>query len=90
MQMFKTGDIKVGRSKDVDRRLDQLQTGCPHPLRVILQISGQGYRERAIHRIMKRHMIRRNGEWFTEGALAELPPEFYGLLNLELSDWWIS
>jgi len=88
LQAHTTGEIKVGRSKDVIRRLHQLQTGCPYTLRLILHAPNQGYREKIIHRLMDYRQIRRNGEWFTEEALNELPPELYGLLDLEQRDWW--
>ena len=73
IQMAVTGDIKVGRSKNPNKRLKQLQTSCPHPLKVILVIRG----------------TRHNGEWFEEGALAELPLEMYDLLDLSNQDWWM-
>jgi hypothetical protein len=88
MQAHTTGEIKVGRSNDVLRRLHQLQTGCPYTLRLILHAPRQGFREKAIHRLMDYRQIRRNGEWFTVEALCELPPELYGLLDLEQRDWW--
>lgn len=88
LQMAVTGQIKVGRSNDVARRLLQLQTGCPHRLHIILHAQGQGYREKAIHRLMGYRQIRSGGEWFTEEGLSELPPDLYGLLDLTQQDWW--
>ena len=38
---------------------------------------------------MDYRQIRRNGEWFSAEALNELPPDIYGLLNLEERDWWM-
>jgi hypothetical protein len=32
--------------------------------------------------------LRSNGEWFEEGALAELPADLYDRLDLESQDWW--
>ena len=89
MQMAVTGDIKVGRSSDPERRLRQLQTGCPHPLKIILTVPDAGHLEKSIHRLMDYRQIRRNGEWFSAEALNELPPDIYGLLNLEERDWWM-
>jgi hypothetical protein len=89
VQMAVTGDIKVGRSKDPKRRLKQLQTACPHPLRLILHIPDEGYREREIHRLMRCRNTRGNGEWFEEGALAELPLKMYDQLCLKDQDWWM-
>lgn len=89
IQMAVTGDIKVGRSKNPHKRLKQLQTSCPHPLKLILHIPDEGFREREIHRIMHTRGTRHNGEWFEEGALAELPLEMYDLLDLNNQDWWM-
>ena len=89
IQMAITGDIKVGRSKNPNKRLKQLQTSCPHPLKLILHIPDEGFREREIHRLMHNRGTRRNGEWFEEGALAELPLKMYDLLDLSNQDWWM-
>ena len=87
--MDATGDIKVGRSKHVQKRIKELQTGCPHPLRLILHAPDEGHRERDIHRRMDGRHLRHNGEWFEEGALAELPDDLYNLLtHIENQDWW--
>ena len=64
LQMEMTGDIKVGRSKHVHQRIKELQTGCPHRLRLILHAPDEGHRERDIHRMMGGRHLRRNGEWF--------------------------
>lgn len=88
-QMAETGDVKVGRSKNVSQRIKQLQTGCPHKLRLILHAPGEGHRERALHRAMRYRGTRRDGEWFEEGALAELPADLYErLLHMDDQDWW--
>ena len=87
--MAVTGDIKVGRSKDPYQRLKQLQTGCPHPLKVILHIPNEGHKEREIHRRMRYRGTRSDGEWFEEGALAELPLEMYEMIDLDAQDWWV-
>ena len=88
LQMEVTGDIKVGRSKHVHQRIKELQTGCPHRLRLILHAPGEGHREKIIHRDMNGRHLRSNGEWFEEGALAELPVDLYDRLDLESQDWW--
>jgi hypothetical protein len=89
IQMNTTGDVKVGRSKDVHRRLKQLQTGSPHRLRLIMHAPGEGHREREIHRRMERGRTRWDGEWFEEDTLAELPDDLYEkLLHIEDQDWW--
>jgi len=44
-----TGMIKVGRSKNPDKRLKQLQTGNPNKLRLIAFFKGEGWKEKLIH-----------------------------------------
>lgn len=88
IQQAKTGNIKVGRSSDVHRRLQNLQTGSPYRLRIILHVPDQGIREREIHQRMRGRGTRWDGEWFEEGALSELPDEYYERLDLEQQDWW--
>ena len=91
IQMNRTGEIKVGRSKNVLRRIKQLQTGSPHRLRLILHAEGEGYREREVHKRMSRGRTRFDGEWFEEDTLAELPDDHYEqLLHIEDQDWWKS
>ncbi len=88
LQMEKTGEIKVGRSKDPKRRLKQLQTGSPYLLKIILHAPGKGHLEKMIHRDMSHLRTRRKGEWFKPEALTELPIDLYDLLDLELENWW--
>ena len=89
IQMSRTGDVKVGRSKNVSRRIKQLQTGSPHRLRLILHAEGEGHREKEVHRRMSRGRTRFDGEWFEEDTLAELPDDLYEqLLHMEDQDWW--
>jgi hypothetical protein len=88
IQQAHTGNIKVGRSNDVHRRLRNLQTGSPYRLRLILHVEHEGKREREIHQRMHGRGTRRGGEWFEEGALSELPEDYYGQLDLEHQDWW--
>ena len=84
-----TGSVKVGRSRNVQARIAQLQTGCPQPLRVILLGVGMGHRERGIHRLLRRY--RTSGEWFTEDSLGHVPDDVWANClpwYLEDPDWW--
>ena len=90
IQMNITGDIKIGRSKHPEKRLKQLQTGCPHKLKLILVVEDMGWYETVLHRRMAFAAIRKNGEWFHESALTELPTNLYEKLNLEDQNWWIN
>lgn len=92
IQMATTGYIKVGRSGNPLARLDQLQTGAPHTLRLLFILPGQGNKESMIHRILRRYQVRvMKGEWFREDCLGELPLDLYNQIPetvLEDSDWW--
>lgn len=76
-----TKDIKIGRSNDPYYRLDQLQTANSNKLRIILILDNQGYREKILHKRLSRY--NKNGEWFTETGLPELPTDIYELLDLD-------
>lgn len=93
IQMAETGAIKVGRSCDVVRRMREIQTGCPHPIRLVLEATNQGHRERAVHARLRRYRTRRySGEWFREEALGELPDDIYEQIPLAVlddPDWWM-
>ena len=41
-----TGMIKIGRSKDPQKRLKQLQTGNPNKLKLIAEFKGEGWKEK--------------------------------------------
>ena len=44
-----TGMIKIGRSKDPQKRLKQLQTGNPNRLKLIASFKGKGEEEKYLH-----------------------------------------
>ena len=83
------GSVKVGRSSDVKRRRNQLQTACPHLLKIILHVPNAGHREKDLHRRMRYRSLKHRGEWFSPDALDELPADLYERLDLENRDWWI-
>jgi hypothetical protein len=91
-QMAVTGDMKIGRSSDIDRRLGEVQTGCPHKLRVLLRAPNMGHRERDLHQRLRMYRCRMmKGEWFREEGMGEIPIDIYNLIPpevLEDPDWW--
>tara|TARA_R110000824_G_scaffold111593_6_gene260221 strand:- start:2268 stop:2579 length:312 start_codon:yes stop_codon:yes gene_type:complete len=92
MQMAVTGDIKVGRSQDPERRLKQLQTGAPHRLKILLVAPGLGYQERHVHQVLHHCRNRgKRGEWFSEDALGSVPDHLFEMFPVEIledPDWW--
>lgn len=57
--------IKIGTSRDVDRRLNQLQAGDPSQLAVLWQAPGGAEVERALHERFAGNRL--HGEWFDFG-----------------------
>lgn len=64
------GQLKVGIAQDIQKRMAQLQTGCPEHLRLVHQVPIVAIKaqrlEKALHRRLKRYRIR--GEWFRLSA----------------------
>lgn len=59
--------IKIGRSRDPERRVSELQTGSPFKLKLLGRVRCKNdfhakQVEKAVHRIF--HHCRRRGEWF--------------------------
>jgi hypothetical protein len=90
MQMDRTGAVKIGRSGNVDRRRNEVQTGCPYKVRIILVVKDKGPLERNLHRRLQRFRTGGfDGEWFEVDGLPSLPDWIYEQLDLELIDsWW--
>lgn len=89
LQAKVTGYVKVGRSEEPEKRLLQLQTGSSTPLRLILIATGQGAREKELHRQLKRYHV--VGEWFKEECLGSVPVEIWEQTLAwyrEDPDWW--
>lgn len=61
--------VKIGHTdRDVEERLKELQTGCPYPLAVFLELPGGAREERDFHQAWPH--LRAHGEWFKlEGEL---------------------
>lgn len=88
IQSDKTGTFKIGRANSPIERLDQLQTGSPYKLKLLLVLFNQGYKEKELHKLLAKY--RTQGEWFKEEAISLLPDEIYEQLDLELINlpWW--
>lgn len=83
-----TGAVKIGRSSDPEKRLQELQTGSPHKLRLLAFYEGKGDMEKFLHRMVNRYRLRvEKGEWFSEECLPNLPEWIYEKLPFE-DRWW--
>ncbi len=62
VQMGETGPIKIGKSRGLGMRLDQLRTGSPVQLRVLAQIQAPDELETQLHVYFDEYRL--EGEWF--------------------------
>tara|TARA_Y100000310_G_C20334261_1_gene646713 strand:+ start:381 stop:680 length:300 start_codon:yes stop_codon:yes gene_type:complete len=83
-----TGMIKIGRSKDPQKRLKQLQTGNPNKLKLIASFEKEGWKEKALHEELSRYRL--EGEWFDHACIGSIPDYLYEKIKWgSLDDWWI-
>ncbi len=75
--------VKIGAARDVDRRLRQLQVGCPVELKLLAQTSGGEIAEVALHRRFEKSHVR--GDWFRKDneISAFLNSELYAKLSVD-------
>lgn len=59
-----TNYYKIGFSTDADKRLKDLQTGCPFRLYKLVECEGNLTYEKMIHDYFNEYKCRNNGEWF--------------------------
>lgn len=83
-----TGQIKIGRSIDPDRRLKQLQTANANKLKLIAKFEGLGWREKLLHENLSDW--RKKGEWFDYECTGSIPDDLYVLIPWgSFDDWWL-
>jgi len=65
MKEFPHGPVKIGNSKNINRRLSELQCGNPFSLKVIQTMPGNQYEEAIIHTMLHEHRVDGGGhEWY--------------------------
>ncbi|MBI3936395.1 MAG: GIY-YIG nuclease family protein [Betaproteobacteria bacterium] len=64
------GAVKIGRSRNIDRRITELQDACPHKLELVGSIDGDETVESLMHERFQAHRIR--GEWYDERILGDV------------------
>lgn len=83
-----SGRIKIGRSKNPQRRLKTLQTGNASQLKMVANLDGLGWREKDLHNTLKKWRLK--GEWFEYDCVGSIPTEIYELIPYGgLDDWWL-
>ena len=87
IQSALTGMIKIGRSRDPQKRLKQLQTGNPNKLKLIAYFERMGWREKALHEQLSKWSL--EGEWFDYECVGSIPDDIYEkILWGSFDDWW--
>ena len=87
IQSDMSGNIKIGRSKDPQKRLKQLQTGNPNKLKLIAFFEGEGWKEKIIHEKLRRYRLK--GEWFSYDCVGSIPENLYEQITFgSFDDWW--
>lgn len=87
IQSSMTGMIKIGRSKNPEKRLKQLQTGNPNKLKLIAEFKNQGWKEKIIHE--KLRLFRLKGEWFSYECVGSIPDSLYEKIKFgSFDEWW--
>jgi hypothetical protein len=56
------GPVKIGFSTDTQRRLKELQTASPAPLKLLAQVIGTPAIEAFVHKVLRKKHVR--GEWY--------------------------
>lgn len=87
IQTNNCGMIKIGRSKNPEIRLKQLQTGNHSKLKLIWVFEGLGHKEKYYHELLKQFKIK--GEWFSYDCVGSFPLELYEKIPWgSFDDWW--
>jgi len=88
IQSDKSGAIKIGRSKNPQRRLKQLQTGSPFKLKMLLVLEGKGSIEKSLHERLVEFKQDCKGEWFDFDSTASLPDWIYDMIDWDVANFW--
>lgn len=80
IQATRGGPVKIGQSDRVERRLADLQSASPYPLRIVATLDGTCALERELHVLFAAHRL--HGEWFR--PCAEIADYLRGL-NAQLA-----
>lgn len=83
LYFVRLGDsVKIGHTRNIVKRLANMQVGTPEPLNCLAVLQGQGWQEPVWHRAFEDR--RRGGEWFRWGHQLETAIS----LAREGKDWW--
>ena len=84
--------VKIGYAADVDKRIRELQCGCPEPLQKLVVFPGEREEEKALHDRFSEYRVQ--GEWFRyEGPVVRFVWDMGSLVAdipdpVPLSDLW--
>lgn len=89
-----TGALKIGVSKNPNKRLKQLQTGSPYKLKLVGVFKGMAFHEKPLHSRLKPYKLsvyykKTQGEWFDFDCMGNLPDWITESLDLDIvNTWW--
>ena len=84
-----SGAIKIGRSKNPEKRLKQLQTGSPYKLQLLTVAKEKGDREKPLHRKFKPYKQACKGEWFDFDCVGSFPIWLHEMIDWDVANvWW--
>lgn len=85
VQEDRTGNYKIGKADNVDKRVAQLQSGNSNKLILLLKVQGGYPLEKSLHKRFAKYRIR--GEWFKPNAEIEAYIELNQLnVSIHISD----
>jgi len=84
-----SGAIKIGRSKDPQSRLKQLQTGSPYKLKLLVVVPEKGNIEKSLHQKFSYYKQNCKGEWFDFNCVGSFPDWLHEMIDWEVANvWW--
>ena len=84
-----SGAIKIGRSKNPEKRLKQLQTGSPYKLRLLASVRNKGLLEKSLHESLRPFKQACKGEWFDFECVGSFPDWLHELIDWDIANvWW--
>lgn len=84
LQWGKGGPIKIGRARDIYRRIRELQIACFAELKLLHYFDGSPDIELSLHELLDEHRIR--GEWFKRKPALALLAQIKELDGAEVYD----
>ena len=84
-----TGALKIGRSNNARKRLQELQVGSYTKLKLLCEISNMGHIEKRLHSRLEEYKIRKRSEWFSFEGAGNFPDWLTESIDWDIANiWW--